>query len=251
MRPYFQVTGLRFRPLPILVIVVLGLLLPTAGGLVAGSAARYVPPEVIKEKPWVLMYVGHSVELVLALLGIVVMKRFIPGHYGLQWPPGKTYVAAAVGWGVFFGVLMTVVDHGPTIAARVAPSGPYALTAVNILGWLSFEGLFVGFPEEVVFRGLLVTYLMAKFPGRVVFFGYDMHVAGVVVALVFALAHVGNFWIRPFGIALGQQLYAFALGVLYAYWFEKSQSLVAPIIGHNLSDGVEYALVFLMVALCA
>ena len=42
-----------------------------------------------------------------------------------------------------------------------------------------------------------------------------------------------NFW-----IALGQQIYAFALGILYAYWREKSGSLLAPIIGHNVSDGV-------------
>jgi len=38
----------------------------------------------------------------------------------------------------------------------------------------------------------------------------------------------------------------FALGILYAYWREKSGSVLAPIIGHDVSDVVEYALVFLM-----
>jgi len=42
-------------------------------------------------------------------------------------------------------------------------------------------------------------------------------------------------------------LYAFALGVLYAYWLEKSQSVVAPIVGHNVSDVVEYGLLFLWI----
>jgi hypothetical protein len=37
--------------------------------------------------------------------------------------------------------------------------------------------------------------------------------------------------------------------VLYAYWLEKSQSIVAPIIGHNVGDVVEYAILFLWVAL--
>ena len=41
-----------------------------------------------------------------------------------------------------------------------------------------------------------------------------------------------------------QQVYAFALGVLYAYWLEKSKSVVAPIIGHNFSDVVEYLILF-------
>jgi hypothetical protein len=36
--------------------------------------------------------------------------------------------------------------------------------------------------------------------------------------------------------------------VLYAYWLEKSRSIIAPIIGHNVSDGVEYVLVFLWIA---
>jgi hypothetical protein len=46
---------------------------------------------------------------------------------------------------------------------------------------------------------------------------------------------------------LGQQIYAFALGVLYAYWLEKSQSILAPIVGHNVGDVVEYAILFLWV----
>jgi membrane protease YdiL (CAAX protease family) len=49
-------------------------------------------------------------------------------------------------------------------------------------------------------------------------------------------------------MAMGQMIYAFALGVFYAYWFEKSKSLLAPIIGHNVSDVVEYILIFAMVA---
>jgi membrane protease YdiL (CAAX protease family) len=74
-----------------------------------------------------------------------------------------------------------------------------------------------------------------------------MNWAGVIVALIFALMHANSFMTTP--LALGQQIYAFALGVLYAYWPEKSGSILAPIIGHNVSDGVEQALVFLWVGL--
>lgn len=76
-----------------------------------------------------------------------------------------------------------------------------------------------------------------------------MSAGGVIVALIFALVHATNFWVRPFWLTLGQQVYAFALAILYAYWYEKSESLLAPIIGHNLSDGVEYALALILVAL--
>ena len=86
-------------------------------------------------------------------------------------------------------------------------------------------------------------------PGRVRFFKYDMHVAGVILALLFALAHLTSFWTEDFWIALGQQIYAFALGILYAYWREKSGSVLAPIVGHNVSDGLEYVLMLLMTRL--
>jgi len=104
----------------------------------------------------------------------------------------------------------------------------------------------VGPTEEIPFRGLLQTFLLQRTSGRVRFWKYDMHVAGVILALLFALAHLSSFWTGLFWMALGQQIYAFALGILYAYWREKSGSLLAPIIGHNASDGVEYVLMFLM-----
>jgi len=68
------------------------------------------------------------------------------------------------------------------------------------------------------------------------------------VALLFALLHATNFATREWPQALGQQIYAFALGVLYAYWLEKSRSIVAPIVGHNAGDVVEYGLLFAWIA---
>ncbi len=38
--------------------------------------------------------------------------------------------------------------------------------------------------------------------------------------------------------ALVQPGYAFALGVLYACWLEKSNSIIAPIIAHKVSEGI-------------
>ena len=76
-------------------------------------------------------------------------------------------------------------------------------------------------------------------PGKLRVGRYEMNGAGVTVALIFALAHMSSFWTEPWLLALGQQLYAFVLGVLYAYWLEKSRSIIAPVIGHNISDVTE------------
>ena len=70
-------------------------------------------------------------------------------------------------------------------------------------------------------------------------------------ALLFALLHASSFSTEAWPLALGQQIYAFVLGVLYAYWLEKSGSIVASVIGHNVSDVVEYAILFLWVGLAS
>jgi CAAX prenyl protease-like protein len=51
-----------------------------------------------------------------------------------------------------------------------------------------------------------------------------------------------------FSAAAGQQVYAFVWGIIYAYWLEKSGSLLPSIIGHNLGNLLEDILAFVMVS---
>ncbi len=54
--------------------------------------------------------------------------------------------------------------------------------------------------------------------------------------------YVAGFLTAPWLVATGQFVCQFALGVLFAYWLEKSKSVLAPVIGHNVSSVTEYAL---------
>jgi membrane protease YdiL (CAAX protease family) len=192
------------------------------------------------------MLANHAVMLVIALALIAWFSGGNFSEYGLKWPKQRHHVASALLWGTAFGLWMTFVDYFPQILRRTPPPDNLALTPGSIAAWLFFQGIYVGPTEEIPFRGLLQTFLMQRTSGRVRFWKYEMHVAGVILALLFAVAHLTSFWTENFWLALGQQIYAFALGILYAYWREQSGSLLAPIIGHNMSDGVEYVLMFLM-----
>lgn len=189
---------------------------------------------------------NHTVMLLIALALMAWLSRGKFGEWGLKWPAQKRYAGAALAWGAAFGVLMTGVDYLPQILRHTAPPDVPRLTAGSIGLWMFFEGIFVGPTEEIPFRGLMQTFLIQRAEGRVRLGKFEMHVAGVVLAVLFALAHLTSFWQENAWIALGQQIYAFALGILYAYWREKSGSLLAPIIGHNVGDGLEYFLMFLM-----
>jgi uncharacterized protein len=238
----------RLRFVPVLTTVLLGLGLPYVAGELVDLARHYsrLVPGIADQLGW--LYAQHGMQTVLALIAIAVMKWLVPADYGLHLPRDRSYVGPAILWGLFFGVLMTLIDYAPQLLARTAPKLGYPLDTSHVLGWLGFEGLYVGPTEEILFRSLLVTFLAATMPGKLKLGRYSMNGAGVVVAAIFALAHFGSFFDHPWWMALAQQFYAFALGVLYAYWLEKSKSVLAPIVGHNVSDVTEYALLFLMVA---
>ena len=239
---------LRLRVLPLIVVSALGVGIPYLAACLAFFSSKIfgTPSPHGPTLPW--LYTQHALQFLLALIAIRIAKRYEPGDYGLHWPRQKTYILPAVLWGTLFGLIMTLVDYAPQLITHHKPDPGFPLTATNVAGWLFFEGVYVGPTEEVPFRALLVTYLAATMPGRLRLGRFAMNWAGVIVALIFALLHATNFNLRAWPLALGQQLYALALGVLCAYWLEKSKSVVAPIIGHNVGDVVEYALMFLWVA---
>lgn len=240
----------KFRLVPVAVTVALGYAVPYAAAYAAFYCDKlfHTASPTGPLLPW--LYAQHGFQLAIALVLIAILKYgLVPADYGLHWPRGKTYILPAVLWGTFFGVLMTVVDYAPQILAHTKPDPGFPLTRANILGWTLFQGVYVGPTEEIPFRALLVTYLAATMPGKFHIGRFNMNWAGVIVAVIFALLHATNFETRNWPLALGQQIYAFALGVLYAYWLEKSRSVVAPIIGHNLSDLVEYLILFAWIML--
>jgi membrane protease YdiL (CAAX protease family) len=244
-----QVRDLRLRPGPIVMTVVLGVLCIAPQPFGRLLIMRVLPMDVLEADPWVSAFAGHLAIWAITLVCIAVMKRFHPGSYGLQRPIGRSLVGTALLWGVFFGLLMLVVDDWQKILHRLPLVEPAELRPTNVAGTLAFQFLFVGIVEETLFRGLLVTYLRHTVSGVVSWGRYQVHVGGVIVALLFALAHVTSFFTRPLPVALGQQLYAVALGVVYAYLYERTGSLVAPIVTHSVSDGVEVALEFVLTAL--
>jgi uncharacterized protein len=242
----FSISGLRVHPWWILATVGLGLVVLLPAAFIGEWVTQRIGMERSMAVPWLAGYVNHALMLVIALVLIICFSKGHVSDYGLRWPRGKHYALPALAWGAFFGILMTLIDYFSQILKHMPPPENLSLTPVSVAAWLFAEAIYVGPTEEIPFRGLLQTFLTQRTSGQLRLWKFEMHVAGVILALLFALAHVTSFWTEPFWPALGQQVYGFALGVLYAYWREKSGSLLAPIIGHNVSDGVEYILMFLM-----
>lgn len=197
--------------------------------------------------PLASRFANHLVMLLLALGAIRFLQRRYRNDFGLVLPRGRSYVATAIILGVLFGVIMAVVDYAPEIISRTAPHD-YSYHPSNMFGWIFYQGVFVGPTEEIPYRSLIVTYLALQMPGKLRYRGFEMNGAGVVVAAIFASGY--GLWAliaQPLPIAVGQILYVFFGNLVLAYLFEKSGSVLAPAIGHNVALVTWQSLVFWMV----
>jgi len=145
------------------------------------------------------------------------------------------------------GLIMLAADYWPELLRRLAPAASYSLKPSIAAGWL-LAMLTTGLGEEPLFRGLLVGMLAALIEGRVRLGRFEVSMAGVLVALLFGVAHYATFLQAPLSRALAQQCYAFAWGLVYVWLMEQSRSLLAPIIAHGVGNFVEVASVMLLMA---
>ena len=237
--------GPRLRLLPILLVVAIGFAVLAAGFAPAWLLLdRFAPSQADR---WPLAALADCFELVFALTGIAIARRRLPdARFGLRLPRvDAAWIGRAIAWAIALAGLTFIVDHGAGLLHGTAPETTLR-GAADLTGWLAFNLVLVGPCEEILFRGLLLGVLAALSPSRVRSGSRSISTAGIVIALLFALAHARSFAVDAWPIALGQQVYAFAFGLLYVWWRERSGSLLMPVVVHGLSDVIEEAAVYVL-----
>jgi len=194
----------------------------------------------------------HLMMLAMAAGVIYLFQRQMPQiDFGVHLPKGRSYVATAIILGLVGGIVMALVDNAPSLITHSVPRSYDTGSGGGVSempGWLLYYGLLVGPTEEVPYRALILTYLTLAMPGRVRFRGFEMNGANVVLAAIFAIGvSVGALLSFNLLVAVGQILYVFFGTLALAYWFEKSRSVLAPIIGHNIASVTWQALTFAVV----
>jgi membrane protease YdiL (CAAX protease family) len=99
-----------------------------------------------------------------------------------------------------------------------------------------FSQLFlVGTSEELFFRGLLTTWLMKRYPYRLA----GLSGGVILVAFLFALVELHKLLFGfPPGKVLVFVLGALFYGLLLGGMYQKTKSLLAPIVIHNLGNSL-------------
>jgi uncharacterized protein len=196
--------------------------------------------------------VHHMAQAVVFLILILVIGKVSAIRFGFGWgerQEGLSYLRLFVL--IYIGY---VVMHRLVFLALTGslPVVSYPLTARNIIGQLGFQLLLSGPSEELIFRAFAITMLGLLVNGVVfgnkdtgagktafTMLGGELSVANLIAAIIFGLAHV-RFTFAPFSASFetGQVVVAVILGLFYGVCYERSKSMIYPMIMHSFSNVV-------------
>jgi membrane protease YdiL (CAAX protease family) len=157
-------------------------------------------------------YVAAGVPMAIGGFLVARAAGFSLSQVGLVW--------RAIRWQVRVVVVSVGLGFVEFLILRPQPLGPLPWTAAGYLPALSI-GLFTGFPEELIFRGVMQT-ATRPFLGR-----WNW----VYVSAIFAVLHLGY-------QSYVDVLFVFAVGLLYGWVFERTRSIIGVSIGHGVANVV-------------
>ena len=124
----------------------------------------------------------------------------------------------------------------------VAPgSNAAGATAGKAIVLFLTYALFVGFGEEIIYRGYMQSRLNEAFGKPYRFFGVAFGWGGIITALLFGFMHVGVLhWMlgHSTGVTLAWGFWTFFAGLVKGFVREKSGSILAPALLHGLPQAI-------------
>lgn len=187
------------------------------------------------------VYSRDAVSHLAVLVIVVSAMRLLPeglANWGVNLRNWRSGLTLGVLFGLGFAVLFSLFSYGPDIERWHLTNFLAALDdGQNVLGLLS-QLFLVSSSEELLFRGILVTYLMRAYSARVL----RIHVGVLIVSVVFGSL---QFYKLLFGFGLGNVLPLVAGGFLYGlvlgWLYQRTQSVLGPIVTHGLCNSLMFA----------
>lgn len=101
--------------------------------------------------------------------------------------------------------------------------------------------LLVGPTEEIFFRGLIQTYLNMNIKGYIFKISYSVFITSVI----FSLFHILNVKNKNESKGIFLKLFPsrFIISIILGYIFQVSNSIIYPILIHNIIDGISFCMI--------
>ncbi|HEY7418191.1 MAG TPA: CPBP family intramembrane glutamic endopeptidase [Ktedonobacteraceae bacterium] len=169
-------------------------------------------------------FIVEFIALVGSVYFVGLRRKKLNWHiFGLQ-PLSTIWLWIACGLGVIEYLLETGVSQGIQYLlkipddAQIQGMATQGLTWVNLVILVALAGLAIPFAEEILFRGVIYTFIRER---------WGIWVGIIASALLYAL-------VSSFDIVAGSA--AFVLGVVTAFAYERSKSLWAAVTVHVFSS---------------
>ena len=186
--------------------------------------------------------IHHLFQLLLTILAMMALsKRTNLKDWGFNL---RNFKESWKWIGLFLLVFLAIEFF--RIRGNLPIESEYSLTTKNKLGIQFFQYLLSGLGEEPLFRGLIMVYLARNW-NRVFSLGkVQVPITVLIATLLFMLAHL-DFDLTQMtvsGFDFDQQMKALQMGLLYGLAFFYTKSLLAPIVIHGLSNGIQFTLMY-------
>lgn len=201
-----------------------------------------------QNSPWIPKYIGDSLAFAIGMIMIWRISQGRLEEYGFTLTRRNLKLKLSIALGMILAFTGVLLDHLPEVIGKnIAPTHPYPLTVVNMLGTMSFMWIFVGIFEETITRGLVQTHLMNKLKGTVTIFKWDFHIGSVITGIIFGLGHFTPhiFFGRSWLSLAPHLIFGTIYGLCSSYIYQETKSLAGPISMHNIVDGLLYSVDYL------
>lgn len=180
--------------------------------------------------------VHHLTQMLIALAIILIINAVIRVDFGFHMGERKVgmrylllFTGAIAVIALAYHILMEIIGQPVTYN--------YPLTTRNIIGNLGFQLFLSGPSEEILYRALPVTLLVFAL-GKNIYVTKNVSLEVVLASLLFTAAHI-KWTISPFSISelnIFGLVYAFAMGILNGLVYQKSHSVLYPMLMHSFSN---------------
>jgi len=190
-------------------------------------------------------------HILMLLLPMVLMKLWLSRRlydYGFNMNDWRRSLRIFFWFCLIYLVPVFFVNALPNIINGEPPSFNYPLNVKNVTCRLSYMYLLTGTGEEPLFRGFAIVVLSQSWKRVFKVWRVEISAAGLIATALFMIAHI-RFTVVPFEITFiswPQQVWALGLGLYYAIVFQKTKSLLCPVLSHGYSNGIIFTLLYLM-----
>lgn len=232
----------KFGKLFIFLLVSMLLLgIPKLSGIIANL---FPAPNLDPDGSFWWISIHHIVQTILFVPFFFVVKWFVKDvDFRLGWGDKKLGMKFVSRFSLYF-LIYTVIAFGFIIMSNSLQPFIYDVTARNVVGYLGFQLLLSGPSEEFIFRAFAMTVFSMLFSKYLI--KDKVSISNVLAAIIFMLAHVGIRF-APFELSysVGQLMYSLTLGLIYGVCYEKTRSVIYPMMLHSISNVISVGITIL------